>query len=79
MKLKINHIYRKSSGDRVMYVGLEEFEGQMLHQFKFIKKLCVTDWKSVSGYGQTDEQVATENYRLDRGATILYGKAYETN
>jgi len=53
----------------VWYLGRWNYEesATALHQFEYIKH-----HEKVAGYGQTDEQVAAENYILDEVSNILY-------
>ena len=41
---------------------------------QYVKELKNKKLKSIAGYGQTTAQVGLEKYKLDRVATILYGK-----
>lgn len=72
MKLIKGSIYKSGIHRRglVRYLGKWQCEetNLELHQFEYLKVK-----ESVSGYGQTDEQVVIEKYKLAIHANILYG------
>jgi hypothetical protein len=75
--LVVGHVYICVRENRpVKYVGRQtSFQGEEHHGFDYVKR--DEDDPRVCGYGQDDEQVLKDEYRLLTVETILYGEPNE--
>lgn len=73
--LKVGHVYFGGiyHKETVKYLGIKKYENtnKEYHSFEY-----VYPHEKVAGYGQTDDMVDIEGYKIDQTLTVLYGAKF---